>query len=187
MAFGRRTSKSLVEIARQRQEKTPNVRWPKLLRPLYQMRFMAVPRAIAVYNLGRLSPRHAHLFLSAALTDPSPQVRRVAIEHMGRNRYPQALPQLLDELRKAIEEENDISLRSLKTALIRFRLEDLEMFLPLLTSPSRRARFFVIDSIRQICERAASQSQLNRSDFPPAICQVVLEKCQFDEFEDVRA
>src|SRR5437868_871670 len=187
MAFGRRTSKSLVEIARQRQEKTPNVRWPKLLRPLYQMRFMAVPRAIAVYNLGRLSPRHAHLFLSAALHDPSPQVRRVAIEHIGRNRYPQALPLLVEELRKAVAEENDISLRSLKTALIRFRLEDFEMFLPLLASSSPRGRFFVIDSIRQICERAALKSQLNSSDFPPAMRQMVLEKCQVDDFEDVRA
>jgi len=187
VAFGRRASSKLIELTEQRQENAPRVRRSILLQPLYQMRFMAVPRAIAVYNLGRLSPRHAHLFLSAALTDPSPQVRRVAIEHMGRNRYPQALPQLLDELQKAVEEENDISLRSLKTALIRFRLQDLEIFLPLLASPSRRARFFVIDSIRQICERAAAQSQINRGDFPPALCQVVLEKCQFDEFEDVRA
>jgi hypothetical protein len=121
------------------------------------------------------------------LQDPSAQVRRVAIENMGRNRYPDAVPLLVEELQKAVEERNDLSLRSLKAALIGYRLEDLEQFLPFLTSQNRRSRFFVIDAIRQICEKAAQKSRLTKNDFSPNLCRAVLEHCQFDEFEDVRA
>ena len=186
-AFGANASKELIKIFLGGEGKTPDVRWTKILRPVYRMRLTAVSRAIAVNHLGKLSPRHAHHFLCAALHDPSSQVRRVAIENMGRNRYPEAIPLLVEELRKAVEERNDLSLRSLKAALICYRLEDLELFLPFLTSPSHRSRFFVIDTIRQICDRAAAKARLTKNDFSPALCQAVLEHCQFDKFEDVRA
>jgi hypothetical protein len=63
----------------------------------------------------------------------------------------------------------------------------LESFLPYLTNPNRRCRFFVTDAIRQICDRAAAKSQLTKNDFSPALYRAVLEQCQYDEFEDVRA
>jgi hypothetical protein len=100
---------------------------------------------------------------------------------------PEAIPLLVEELSKAVEEANDLSLRTLKVALICFRLEDLESFLPYLTSPNRRCRFFVTDTIRQICDRAAAKSRLTKNDFSPPLYRAVLEQCQYDEFEDVRA
>ena len=186
-AFGRKASKKLTRVLLDGEVKTPEVRWPKLLRPIYRMRLTAVPRALAVNNLGRLSPRHAHNFLRAALEDPSSQVRRVAVEGMGHNRNPEAIPLLVDELRKALEEGNDLSLRTLKAALIRYRLEDLDLFLPCLASASRRCRFFAIDSMRRIGDRAAVHARLTKNDFSLALYRAVLEQCQFDEFEDVRA
>jgi HEAT repeat protein len=186
VAFGRRAAKTLLGVFLGR-EVEPVLRWPKPLRPLYRMQFTAVPRALAVNNLGHLSPKHAHHFLTIALRDPSSQVRRVAIEGLGRSRKPEAIPLLVEELSKAVEEVNDLSLRTLKAALICFRLEDLESFLPYLTSPNRRCRFFVTDTIRQICDRAAVKSRLTKDDFSPALYRAVLEQCQYDEFEDVRA
>jgi HEAT repeat protein len=185
-AFPARAARRLIKASLSG-DKEWRVSWPKLFMPIYRMRLTAVNRALAMNNLGRLSPRHAHPFLCAGLQDPSAQVRRVAIENMGRNRYPDAVPLLVEELQKAVEERNDLSLRSLKAALIGYRLEDLEQFLPFLTSQNRRSRFFVIDAIRQICEKAAQKSRLTKNDFSPNLCRAVLEHCQFDEFEDVRA
>jgi HEAT repeat protein len=150
-------------------------------------RISAVPRAISVNLLGRLSPRHAQIFLAEALHDPSVYVRRVAIENMGRNRFPEAIPLLIRELRKAVEEHNDVSLRTMKAALICYRMEDLELFIPFLTQPSRRARFFVIDTMRQICETASRDTLLTKNDFSPELYRVVLDNCVTDDFEDVRA
>ena len=57
-------------------------------------------------------------------------VRRLAVESMGENRSPQAIPLLLEELRRAVEEGNDVSLRTIKSALVRYRITDMESFLP---------------------------------------------------------
>lgn len=152
-----------------------------------RLRIFAVPRAIAMDSLGRIAPRHAQIFLSEGLHDPSTFVRRVAVENMGRNRFPEAVPLLIEELRRAVEEGNDVSLRTMKAALISYELEDLEHFIPFLTQPNRRARFFVIDTLREICNRASQNALLTKNDFSPALCKVVLEHCVVDDFEDVRA
>jgi HEAT repeat protein len=152
-----------------------------------RLRVLAIPRAIAVDSLGKLAPKYAHVFLAEALTDPATWVRRLAVENMGRNRFPEAIPLLVHELRKAVEEGNDVSLRSMKAALVCYRLEDLEFFIPFLTQPNRRARYFVIDTLREICNKASRTNLLTKNDFSPTLCKVVLESCVHDEFEDVRA
>jgi hypothetical protein len=111
----------------------------------------------------------------------------MAIENMGRNRFPEAIPLLIRELRRAVEEHNDVSLRTMKSALICYRMEDLELFIPFLTQPSRRGRFFVIDTMREICHTASRHHLLTKNDFSPELYRVVLEDCAKDEFEDVRA
>jgi HEAT repeat protein len=186
-AFGRRAARKLLGVFHGAETKEHVVRWSKPLRPVHRTRLKAVSRALAVNHLGRLSPRYARRFLVAALKDPASEVRRVAVEGIGRSRSTEAIPLLVEELRKAVEEGNDLSLRTLKAALICFRLEDLDAFLPYLDNPNRRCRFFVTDTIRQICERAAAKSRLTKNDFSPALYRAVLEKCQHDEFGDVRA
>jgi hypothetical protein len=186
-AFGRATTKELLAVFAKKPVKKQAKQWPKFLRGVYRTRIMAVSRSLAVHNLGRLSPRYAGVFLAAGLGDPSPQVRRMAIEGLGRTRDPEVIPLMVDELRAAVRESSDLSLRSLKAALVMFRLEDLEAFLPYLSDSHRRCRFFVTDAVRQICDRAAYKTRLTKNDFSPALYRAVLEKCQADEFSDVRA
>lgn len=152
-----------------------------------KLRVFAVPRALALDNLGRLAPAYAEVFLAEGLRDPSIYVRRVAIESMGRNRFPQAIPLLLEELRKAVEEGNDVSLRTMKSSLVSYQVEDIDLFIPYITHPVRRVRFFVVDSIREICNKAAGDGLLAKNDFSPTLCRVMLEHAARDEFADVRA
>lgn len=187
VAFGTRTAKRLLGVFVGKEARSWAVHWPKLLRPLYRARLTGVSRALAVNNLGLLSPRYARHFLTAALSDPSPQVRRVAVGGLSRSHDPADIPLLVEELCKAVEGDSDLSLRSLKVALVCFRLEDLEFFLPYLSSANRRCRFLVTDTIRQICDRAALKSRLTKNDFSPALYRAVLEQCPYDEFADVRA
>jgi HEAT repeat protein len=152
-----------------------------------RLQILAVPRALALNSLGKMAPEHAEVFLSEGIKDPSIHVRRVAIESMGRNRFPQAVPLLLEELRKAVEEGNDVSLRTMKSALICYNLDDLDLFIPYITHPARRVRFFVIDTMREICNRVAGEGLLAKNDFSPALCRLILDKAVIDEFADVRA
>ncbi|MBI2683553.1 MAG: HEAT repeat domain-containing protein [Acidobacteriales bacterium] len=187
-AFGKKRAKELMKRSlagvHEPLTKVPQTGFTTLIP---RLRVLAIPRAIAVDSLGKLAPKYAHVFLAEALTDPATWVRRLAVENMGRNRFPEAIPMLVHELRKAVEEQNDVSLRSMKAALVCYRLEDLEFFIPFLTQANRRARFFVIDTLREICNKASRTNLLTKNDFSPTLCKVVLESCVKDEFEDVRA
>ncbi|MCU1306912.1 MAG: pbs lyase heat-like repeat protein [Acidobacteriaceae bacterium] len=188
ITFGRKRSGELVKRALRRERATIDTGTKRsILDYVSRMQILAVPRALALNSLGRMAPEHSEVFLAEGLKDPSMNVRRVAIESMGRNRFPQAVPLLLEELRKAIEEGNDVSLRTMKSALICYNLEDLDLFIPYLTHPARRVRFFVIDTLREICNKASDGGLLAKNDFSPALCRLILEKVVNDEFADVRA
>ena len=188
VAFGR-SWRSLVARSMRREHVTGDL--TKAHAPWWRLagrlRILAVPRALALDHLGRLSPAFAEVFLAEGLRDPSLFVRRVAIESMGRNRFPQAIPLLLEELRKAIEEGNDVSLRTMKSSLVCYRVEDCDLFIPYVTHPVRRMRFFVVDTLREICSEAAGDGLLAKNDFSPTLCRVMLEHAIHDEFADVRA
>jgi HEAT repeat protein len=188
VTFGRRT-KQLVKRSMQREQAAVDIKPPKVpwWKQYEKLRIFAVPRALNLEHLGRLAPAYAEVFLAEGLHDSSGFVRRVAIEHLGRNRYPQAVPLLLEELRRAVEEGNDVSLRSMKAALIGYQIEDLDLFIPYLSHPAKRVRFFVIDTLREICQRAAGGGLLAKNDFSPGLCRLILEVVTHDEFADVRA
>lgn len=158
---------------------------------LQRRRIFSVHRAVVLNKLGRLSPRHASHFLAAALADPSEIVRRLAIERMGENSFPGAIPLLLEELRRAVEEGNDVSLRTIKSALIHYRMEDMNAFLPFMRHPARRMRFFVVDTLREICHRQSHHQSndqlLGEARFSAELRAELLQTCCRDEFADVRA
>ena len=154
---------------------------------LRRTRLFSVPRALAVDHLGNLAPEFSQVFVAEALHDPSTQVRRVAVEAIGKNRHPAAIPLLLEELRKAIDEGNDVSLRTTKSALVCYNLEDLPHFVPFLSHPSRRVRFFVVDALREIFVKASRYPSISRANLSPEIRQVFLTKVVSDTFADVRA
>lgn len=186
-AFGLR-AKSLVERS-MRREQTPVAVGVRrgLWNFVRRMRVFAIPRAGAVDALGRLAPQYAQVFVAEALHDPSPEVRRVAVAAMGRNRHPGAVPLLLEELLKAVEMNNDVSLRLAKSAIVCYTMEDLHRFVPHLKHPNRRMRFFVVDSIREICNKSSQQMLLNKNDFPQELYDAFLSSVVQDEFADVRA
>ncbi len=187
-AFGRRRAKPLV-LASMRQE-MPNLRplrGARLLEPFRRMRVFAVPRMIAVDHLGRLEPGYAQVFLAEALRDPSAEVRRVAITAMGRNRHPEAVPLIVEELRKALRDPGSVSTRSAKAALVSYELRDLHHFLPFLEHADPQLRFFLVDVVREISSRHAEHGLLNKNDFPPQLYTLFMEKLVNDDSADVRA
>lgn len=157
------------------------------LRAFWGSRIFAVPRALALFELGRLAPEHACIFLARALHDPSVVVRRLAVESMGVTRSPQLVPLLLEELRRAVEEGNDVSLRTIKSALVRYDIADMEPFLPFFRHPTQRMRFFVVDTLREICHRVSGGHLLGEASFSPAMRRAVFEDACQDDFADVRA
>jgi HEAT repeat protein len=186
--FARGRARSLVQRSMKR-EKTPISTGVKrtLFTPIRRMRMFAVPRAVALEALGRLAPDYAQVFVAEALHDPAPEVRRVAIAAMGRSRHPIAIPLLFDELLKAVEMNNEVSLRSTKSALVCYTMDDLDHFVPHMTHPNRRMRFFVVDTVREICNKACRHTLLNKNDFPQALYEAFLDSAVKDEFPDVRA
>ncbi len=154
-AFGRKRTPELMRRSQAREQVPISTEveesWKNVFR---RMRLFSVPRALAVDHLGSLAPETAQVFTAEALHDPSTEVRRVAVSAMGRSRNPAAIPLLLEELRKSIDEGNDVSLRTAKSALVCYQLSDLQYFVPHVTHPNPRMRFFVVDTLREICNRA---------------------------------
>jgi hypothetical protein len=188
-AFGKRQAQGVIQRAL-RHEVTPlaaSSNGASRRSTTSGLRLLAVPRALAVNRLAHLRPEVAQVFAAEALKDASPEVRRVAVRALGRTRHPAAVPLLAAEIERSFAAGNDISLRSTKAALAGYSIEDLHLFVPLLRHPNQRMRFVIVDTIRQIAERAARKAPLNRNDFPMEMHQLLLNELARDEFADVRA
>lgn len=186
-AFGRRRAKQLVEAALRREPPSEPESGPRLVNWIRRAKLFAVPRAVAVNRLGQLAPEFAQVFLVEAIHDPAADVRQVAITIMGDTRFPPFIPSLMRELARSIEQENDVSWRTLKIALTSFRLSDVSRFVPFLTHPHPRMRFTVVDTIRQIAGEAAREGLLNKNDFSPELYATFLDRMVVDQSADVRA
>jgi len=187
-AFGRRRGKLVIaRCLRGEHVKITTKINRGLINEIRKRRLFSVNRAIALDNLGHLSPDYAQICAAEGLHDSSRDVRRVAITIMGRSRHPAAIPLLLEELRKSVEEGNDVSLRSTKSALVAYHMDDLQHFVPFITHPHRRMRFLVVDTAREICEKAAEEGLLNKNDFSQPFYDAMLNSAVTDEFADVRA
>jgi hypothetical protein len=152
-----------------------------------RLRFLAVGRAIALFKLGQLAPDVAFFFAQEALRDPSFHVRSLAIAAIGRSRHPAGVGLLVGELHNAVTAHNEVSPRYIKAALLHYQMEDLVLFQPFLSHCQPRVRFFFVDAIREICDRAASRAPLHLLDFPPQLSQRFLRDLARDSFADVRA
>ena len=157
------------------------------LNPALRLRFLAVGRAIAVFQLGQLAPDFAFSFAREALRDPSFDVRSLAIIAIGRSRHPAGVGVLVEELHQAVAAHNEVSPRYIKAALLHYQIEDLAHFQPFLSHTQPRVRFFLVDAIREICDRAAGRKPLQALDFPAEMSQHFLQRLAQDPFADVRA
>jgi HEAT repeat protein len=187
-AFGRRRARVLIERAIRREAPEPVApRPPGLVGRLRRLKLLAVPRALAVDQLGRLAPEFAQVFLVEAAADPAREVRQAAVGAMGRARYPPLIPHLMYELERAIEQANDVSWQAIKIALTSFRLPDLPRFVPFLDHPHPRMRFTVVDIVRHIAGEAAREGRLNKNDFSPDLYGAFVDRLVVDPSPDVRA
>ena len=185
-AFGYRRGRTFVQRAFRGDAPLgtgPANRW----NPILRLRFFSVPRSLAVERLGFLSSQLASYFATEALADPSFEVQRVAIGVLGMHRVPAAIPQLVHELKRAVEETSDLSLRSVKAALVGYQIDDLPWFVPEMQHANSRVRFFLVDAVREICLRASRSLPLNKNDFSQPFYELFLETMSADTSADVRA
>jgi HEAT repeat protein len=155
-------------------------------RRLRRLRVFSIARAVAVSRLGRLSPEFSSSFMQEALRDPSPYVGRMAVASIGRNPIPNGVPILLEELRRAVDGETELPVRSIQTALVRYPVAELQPVTSYLKRGSPRFRFLAVNTIREICAKAES-SQTGCMEFPEELRRWFLDEAVQDESPDVRA
>lgn len=188
-AFGKRRAEELLRsITRDKGLAPP----PQTSRPhhagrLRRLRVFSISRAVAVARLGRLSPEFSGCFMQEALRDPSPYVGRMAVASIGRNQLQNGVAILLEELRRSVDDETELPIRSIQTALVRYPLAELRHITPYLKQQgSPRFRFLAVNSIREMCTRAESQHP-GGLEFPAELRRWFLEEAVRDESADVRA
>ena len=185
-AFGYRRGRTFVQRAFRGDPPLgtgPANRW----NPVLRLRFFSVPRAIAIEHLGALAPKLSTYFASEALADPALEVQRTAVAVLGKHRVPAAIPELVKQLELAVGQASDVSLRSVKAALVCYQIDDLPWFLDVLEHPNPRVRFLLVDAVREICIRAARELPLNKNDFSQPFYELFLHKLAVDPSADVRA
>lgn len=188
-AFGKRRAGELLRSITQDQRVSapppPTSRRPKARR-FRRWRVFSISRAVAVSRLGRLSPEFSGRFMQEALRDPSPYVGRMAVGSIGRNQIPDGVPILLQELRRSVDGETELPIRSIQTALVRYSIAELRHITFYLKHGSARFRFLAVNSIREMCARTES-AQNDGSEFPSELRRWFLEEAVRDESPDVRA
>jgi HEAT repeat protein len=186
-AFGAKRTAELLEMIKSNKPYVAGSQVRRSPKSYQRLKMKSVPKALAVDNLAQLSPDWALIFCIEGLQDPSMEVRAMAMRGLGKTKLRSALPHLFHEMAHCIEAQSDLSLRGIKTALIEFAIEDLPAYTPYLTHANHRFRFFVVDSAREICNRAAEGSVLNKNDFSTDFYEAILNFSAVDEFPDVRA
>lgn len=182
-AFGRKRARDLIRhiVAHDELPPAPQRRFTRIRR----LRLFCVKRARAVTQLGTLDGAFAEVFMREALHDPSPFVGRANVAAMGHNQQGFEVPVLLELLRQTVQGLNELPVSSVKTAVVRYPISQLDRFVPFLDDPDARFRLVLVDSIREICD--GTKFALNAKDFPRELYQWFLDRASQDESVDVRA
>lgn len=148
-------------------------------------------RAKAAENLGVIRHQASWPLLVKALDDPHADVQMVAVRALAMIGEPQSFPPLAARLHGAIQSPaGDMSLRSVKSALVSFPLAQAIQLLPSLQHSHPRIRFFATDIIREMVERQAAPEEdfiLEPKIFPRELAEMFLSQLCFDQNPDVRA
>ena len=155
-----------------------------------RLRFLL--RAKAAENLGLIGHQPSWPILVQALKDPHPDVRTVAVRSLGFIHEPEGFDALQDLLHAVIlGPSTQVSLRTVKSALIGFPLSEAARFTPSLKHEEGRIRFMATDILREIVEQEAAAShadfRLNTSNFPGELQELFLSGLASDAYPDVRA
>lgn len=148
-------------------------------------------RAQSADYLGIIRDRESWPILVKALDDPHPDVQAVASRALAAIAEPKCFPALLDRLHAIVLKPSAaISLRSVKSALVSFPLQEAGRLLPSLEHAHPRIRFLAVDIIREMVEREAAREEeftLDTTIFGADLAEVFLTRCAYDDNPDVRA
>jgi HEAT repeat protein len=148
-------------------------------------------RAAAANNLGIIRHHPSWPLLVKALDDPYPDVAAVAARSLAGIGEPESFQPLLNCLYDVVQNSSrQVSLRSIKMALVSFPLKFSSRLLPSLNHSNPRIRFLAVDIIRQMAERRAEGREdfaLDARTFAPELSELFLSRLNVDENPDVRA
>ena len=148
-------------------------------------------RAKAADNLGIVKHHPSWKLLVKALEDSHADVQAVAVRSLASIQEVESFAALVNRLQEIIQKPSEtLSLRTVKTALVSFPLNQMSGLLPSLKHAHRRVRFFTTDIVREVVERQAAWEEdfiLDTKNFPSELGETFLETLAFDENPDVRA
>ena len=125
------------------------------------------------------------------MSDVHPDVCRVAAASLAAIGEPASLAAILDRLHVAIlDPTSQVSIRSLKMALVSFPLDEAGKLLPSLHNSHGQIRFLAVDILREMTVRAAAEDEnfvLDGKTFPAELSKMFLEGLCKDANPDVRA
>jgi len=148
-------------------------------------------RAKAADYLGIIKHQPSWRLLVKALEDSHPDVQAVAVRSLAAIQEPESFTALVARMHEIVlKPSTNLSLRTVKTALVSFPLNQMIALLPSLRHSHRRIRFLACDIIREVVERQAAWEEgfeLDAKNFPKDLLEIFLEQLAFDENGDVRA
>ena len=160
-----------------------------LLRRVGRLKFIV--RARSAENLRLVRHQPSWPLLVKALDDPHPDVHTAAAGALGALQEPQSFSALVERLHASVlGPPANLSLRSVKAALVSFPLRQSIDLLPSLRHSDSRIRLVAADVIREMIDReaaAGSDLVLNSDALGPELVEVYLTRLCSDENPEVRA
>ena len=147
-------------------------------------------RSKSAENLGLIRHEPSWPLLVKALEDSNPDLQVVAVRALAAIQHPGSFPALVERLQKGVLEPNPIlSIRTLKSALVSFPLQNAGELLASLRHANPRIRFLATDTIRGMVEREAGGNPDFSLDpkMGAEVVEAFLTALPFDTNPDVRA
>jgi len=148
-------------------------------------------RSKSAENLGLIRHEPSWPLLVKALEDPNPDLQVVAVRSLAAIRHPGSFPALVDRLQKVVLDPAPVlSVRTLKSGLVSFPLQNVHELLASLRHTNPRVRFLATDIIREMVEREAAGHPdfcLDQKKMKGDLAEVFLTELPFDANPDVRA
>ena len=160
-----------------------------LLRRVKFLHFLI--RSKSAENLGLIRHEASWPLLVKVLEDPNPDIQVVAVRALAATHHPGSFLPLVEQLHKAVlDPASNLSVRTLKSALVSFPLESARELQASLRHENPRIRFLSTDVIREMVERDATGNPdfcLDRKSLDDETAEMFLTDLPFDPNPDVRA
>lgn len=160
-----------------------------LLRRVKFLHFLI--RSKSAENLGLIRHEASWPLLVKALEDPNPDIQVVAVRSLAAIHHPGSFLPLVEHLHKAVlDPASNLSVRTLKSALVSFSLQSADKLRGSLRHRNPRIRFLSTDIVREMVEREASgkpEFRLDNENFNDEMAEIFLTELPFDGNPDVRA